>query len=292
LADVVSWWAFLCAMATLNVAAWSLTANALMHKERSLPVQTYAAGRIQLALSAVYVFGCAFRSVLPVYDIPRLCLFDTWLSDVIVGRSIATIAELSFVAQWALMLHSTAEAVGSSFARRTSVLLLPLIVLAEICSWYAVLTRHNLGHVAENSLWAISVLLATASVVPMVRQCTGQRRRIMIAWCVAGLAYVTFMFMVDVPTYWARYISDEAHGRHYLTVLQGIADAASHRVVSYRWRDWQSEVVWMSLYFSVAVWLSISLTHVRASTASLERRGSHRPAVTAPGNSRSASTAR
>jgi hypothetical protein len=32
--------------------------------------------------------------------------------------------------------------------------------------------------------------------------------------------------------------------------------------VSHRWQDWKSEVAWMSLYFSVAVWISISLVHV------------------------------
>jgi hypothetical protein len=32
-------------------------------------------------------------------------------------------------------------------------------------------------------------------------------------------------------------------------------------VVSHRWQDWQNEVAWMSLYFSVAVWLSIALVH-------------------------------
>ncbi len=237
-AGVVSWWAFLCVIATLNVAAWSLAAHALARNRSALSVQVYAACRIQLALSAVYVFGCAFRSVLPVYDIPRLCLFDTWLSDVIVGRSIATVAELSFVAQWALMLNSTAEAAESAFARTVSILLLPLIATAETCSWYAVLTTSNLGHVAENSLWAVSVVLVTASVIPMVSRCAGPRRRVMIAWCAAGIAYVVFMFSVDVPTYWSRYLSDEAHGHHYMTVLQGIADAANRRVVSYRWQDW------------------------------------------------------
>jgi len=33
-------------------------------------------------LSAVYVFGCAFRSILPRADVQRICLFNTWLSSV------------------------------------------------------------------------------------------------------------------------------------------------------------------------------------------------------------------
>src|SRR5690242_10390422 len=100
-----------------------------------MPVDAFARCKIQLALSAVYVLGCAYRSVLPVYDIPRLCLFDTWLSSVLVGRSVATIAELSFAAQWAVMLNAAAQSTGSSTARVVSRMILPLIAIAEICSW-------------------------------------------------------------------------------------------------------------------------------------------------------------
>jgi hypothetical protein len=66
------------------------------------------AALIQLGLSALYVLGCAYRSVLPVYDIPRFVLVDSHLSSVFIGRSIATIAELCFAGQWALTLHRAA----------------------------------------------------------------------------------------------------------------------------------------------------------------------------------------
>jgi len=105
---VVAWWVFLCVIATVNIAAWSLAARNLGRRQAVMSVEAQAACRIQIALSAVYVFGCAFRSVFPVYDIPRLGLFDTWLSSVAVGRSVATVAELCFVAQWAVVLHATA----------------------------------------------------------------------------------------------------------------------------------------------------------------------------------------
>jgi hypothetical protein len=34
--------------------------------------------------------------------------------------------------------------------------------------------------------------------------------------------------------------------------------------VSYRWEDWKDEVLWMSLYFTIAVWISISLIYASA----------------------------
>jgi hypothetical protein len=263
-AGVVSWWLLLAAVATLNVATWSRIALELYRRKPTPgPVAAFSASRIQLMLSGVYVFGCAFRSILPDYDIPRLCLFDTWLSDVAVGRSVATVAELAFASQWALLLYATASAADSLFAKTVAYLLVPLIATAEVCSWCAVLTTSNLGHVAENSTWAVSAALVTAAMFAILPRCDTPRRRVLFAWCMAGVAYVAFMAFFDVPTYWARHVADELAGRHYLSLFQGLADVSHRRVVSYRWEDWHTEVVWMTLYFSVAVWLSISLVNLR-----------------------------
>jgi hypothetical protein len=103
--------------------------------------------------------------------------------------------------------------------------------------------------------------MLVAGVIAVSPRCAPRRRPMLLAWCIAGAAYVAFMYAVDVPMYWARWLADEAMGRHYLTVVQGLWDTASRRVVSHRWADWKNEVAWMSLYFSVAVWISISLIH-------------------------------
>ena len=252
------------------MVVWALTANILADREAAMPVDAFARCKIQLALCAVYVLGCAFRSVFPVYDIPRLGLFDTWLSSVMVGRSVATIAELSFAAQWAVMLDATAQSTGSVVARIVSRLIIPLIATAEICSWTAVLTTDNLGHIFENSLWGVSGALGVVAIASIIPRCAVERRRAMIAWCVAGALYVAFMFSFDVPTYAARWAADQAAGKHYLTIAEGLVDV-TRRHVSYRWDDWKTEVVWMSLYFSAAVWISLSLVQARIPTAALAR---------------------
>ncbi|MEA3149902.1 MAG: hypothetical protein QOD56_841, partial [Gammaproteobacteria bacterium] len=156
--------------------------------------EAYAARRLQLVLSALYVFGCAYRSVFLVYDVPRICLFDTAFSGVIVGRSVATIAELCFVAQWALLLNETSRATGSMVGRVVSLALVPLIAIAETCSWYSVLTTSNIGHVAEESLWGLSAALLVASVAVILPRSTAARRPLLVAWCFAGAVYVAFMF--------------------------------------------------------------------------------------------------
>ena len=262
--EVLSWWAVLCTVGGLNVAAWLVSAGAVSRGRALLPAGVHAERQLQLLLSAGYVFGCAFRSFVPVYDVPRLCLFDSWLASVIVGRSVATIAELCFVAQWALLLRTASRDTGCAMGRVCSSLLVPLIVIAETCSWYSVLTTSNLGHVLEESLWGLCAALLVASLVAIWPRCARRQRPMLVLWCVAGLAYVLFMFLVDVPMYWSRWIADEAMGRQYMSLAQGAADISGRWVVSHRWEDWRSEVIWMSLYFSVAVWISLALVHVPA----------------------------
>ena len=85
---------------------------------------------------------------------------------------------------------------------------------------------------------------------------------LLLAMGLTGIAYVAFMFLVDVPMYWSRWVADEAVGRHYLSLSQGVLDTSGRWVVSQQWQVWKSEVIWMTLYFSVAVWLSIAFVHL------------------------------
>ena len=267
--SVSSWWFFLCAIGVLNMTGWLAAARVLGRRQDVLSAEVYATRRLQLLLSAGYVLGCAFRSFMPVYDVQRMVIVDSWLSSVVVGRSVATVAELCFVAQWALMLREISRATGSHVGKTVSSAVVPLIAIAETCSWYSVLTTSNIGHVAEESIWGLSAALMVASLVAIWPVCDAAVRRLLAVWCAMGVAYVAFMFMVDVPMYWSRWLADEASGRVYLDLAQGLADVSQRWVVSHRWVDWQSEVVWMSLYFSVAVWLSIALVHAPV----LVRRG-------------------
>jgi hypothetical protein len=259
--SVISWWYFLGAVAAFNIAALVLSAIALKRRSDAWSAKEYSTRRALLLLSAVYVCGCAFRCAFPVYDIPRIGVVDSWLSSVMVGRAVATVAEVCFVAQWALMLREISRAADSVVGTITSVALVPLIAIAETCSWYSVLTTSNIGHVAEESIWGLCVALLVASLTTILPRSTAARRPVLLACCIAGSIYVAYMFLVDVPMYWSRWIADEVGGRHYMSIAQGAHDASVRWVVSHRWQDWKTEVVWMSLYFSVAVWISIALVH-------------------------------
>ena len=262
--EVLVWWFFLCLVSTLNVLALTYSARTLWHKQGKIPSDVYASRRLQLILSAGYVLGCAFRSALPVYDIQRICLFDSWLSSVIVGRSVATVAELCFVTQWALLLHEVSLVTQIRASRMAAIAVLPLIAIAESCSWYSVLTTSNLGHVFEETLWGIAATILVASLLSLWSRASNELRPLLLCMCLTGAVYVIFMFMVDVPMYWTRWNFDESHGRHYLSIAQGLSDTAVRWQESHNWQVWRGEVLWMSLYFSIAVWLSIACIHTPA----------------------------
>jgi hypothetical protein len=281
-AETLTWWAVLSTVALVNVLAWALSVRVLRPRLAAGDGFERDFRRLQLLLSAGYVAGCAWRSVLPVFDVPRLVLVDSWLSSVFVGRSVATVAELCFAAQWALLLRAVAQSGDSPAVRFVSRLIVPLIVAAEVCSWHAVLTTANLGHVIEESLWGLCAALVVAGLLWTAPRLHGRLRLFALGCSAAGLAYALYMFGVDVPMYWARWLADEAQGRVYLDVMQGLADASSRWVVSHDWAHWRSEVIWMTAYFSVAVWFSIGLAHApRLAPARVRALPSPGPRITA-----------
>src|SRR3954469_24784736 len=228
---VMLWWGQLGAIALLNIGLWFYSARVLARKQASMSQEAYSARRLQLLICAGYVFGCAFRSFFPVFDVPRVTLVDSWMSSAMIGRSVATVAELCFAIQWALLTRETARATGSVYAHIVARLVVPLLAVAEACSWYSVLTTSNIGHVFEESLWGVCAALVVISMVTIRPRCTPIPRSVIVTWCVLGAGYVAYMCLVDVPMYWDRWIADQGAGREYFTIFQGGVDAPQRRVV-------------------------------------------------------------
>lgn len=252
------WYACLCTFALLNVVAWAWAARRLALGSAELPAEVFATRRVMLGLSAVYVLGCAFRALLPMLDGPRICLHDTPLSRIAVGRSVATIAELCFVAQWALLLREAAVTEAHRLVKQVAHALLPLAVAAEAASWLAVLTRNNLLHAVENSLWTFGGALVLVAVW-VLRENAGARSQRMFTAAIAAIAaYLVFMVAVDVPMYVHRwYVSGGAS----LPLAVGVEEALRRCTPTYIVAAWRQDMPWITLYFSAAVWLSIALVH-------------------------------
>src|SRR3979411_2590489 len=179
---VAWWWGLLTLVSGVNIAVWFLM-------YRQLPTGSLGSTsgiEFMLLLCAAYVFGCAFRSFLPRADVQRICLFDTWLSSVVVGRSVATVAEICFAAQWAMILHQLGTMTGADSTVNAAWVIVPLIIIAEFFSWHAVLTTNYLGNAIENSIWAVAFFIVGIGLCRLLPELDGPVR-VDIDIAIAGL---------------------------------------------------------------------------------------------------------
>jgi hypothetical protein len=251
------WWGFLALVSAANIVVWLSLYLFLQEPQESLG--STSGIRLMLFLSAAYVFGCAFRSLLPRADVQRICLFDTWLSSVAIGRTVATVAEICFAAQWVIILHRLGAMTGADTTLGAAWPIVPLIVIAECFSWHAVLTKNYLGNAIENSLWAVCFLMVGVGLCRLLPE-FGTPARTVLAVAIIGISgYLVFLTAIDIPMYLRRWRAGNADRGGPLSHREGLWETSHRWIVTHDLADWKDEIAWMSLYFSVAVWASLAL---------------------------------
>ncbi len=58
--------------------------------------------------------------------------------------------------------------------------IVPLILIAECFSWYAVLTRNYLGNAIENSLWAVAFFIVGVGLCRLLPEFDGAVRVVLV----------------------------------------------------------------------------------------------------------------
>jgi hypothetical protein len=255
---VARWWGLISLVSLVNIAVWvALYRN--LHGPQAGAIGGNAGIGVMLALCAAYVFGCAFRSLLPRADVQRICLFDTWLSSVMVGRSVATVAEICFAVQWAIILYLLGDMTGADTTLNAALVIVPLILIAEVFSWYAVLTKKYWANALENSIWAVAFFIVGLGLFRLIPEFEGPVRAVLVVTIVGIAGYLAFLAAIDVPMYVKRWREEMARGSKPLHPLEGLRDVNQRWVVTHDISEWREEIPWMSLYFSAAVWASLAL---------------------------------
>ncbi len=252
---ILWWWSFLFLVSAGNLVLWVVIAREVHSLSDGYVAQ-------QLLLSGIFAAACAFRSILPRVDLERQCLWNSPLSSIFVGRSVATIAELAFAGQCALLISRLSALTGNASLQVVGWSIVPLIILAQLFCWYAVISLNHLGHAIEEILWSVLVFLVALSLGLSLGQMPAGSRILSSFGMVACAGAALLMLAVDVPMYLARWRLARSTGVRYLSLMEGLRDALQRRRVAHRWSEWKPEVPWMSLYFSVGVWLSLCFVFV------------------------------
>lgn len=243
------WVGCLAVLAALNVGLWIWVARSI---SLSAP---YAAA--QLLLSGIYVGVCGFRSLFPRVDLERVCLWDSWLSAISLGRTAATVAELCFALQCCLFVQWLSQMSGMPGLAVAAYAFLPLAGVAQLFCWYAVLSLNHIGHAVEESLWALLMLILAGAFAAAAPAFHGPVRALLIT---GGLVYglgagLTLLF--DVRMYVRRWRLGAAGPQ--LTLATGLHDSRRRRHPTLAWNVWREEVAWMTVYFSIGVWTSLAM---------------------------------
>src|SRR5437764_5628687 len=235
------WWSLLTLVSGINIAAW-FSLYHVLETPRAGGLGGASGVELMLFLCAAYVFGCAFRSFLPRADVQRICLFDTWLSSVIVGRSVATVAELCFAAQWAIILYQLGTMTGADTTVNAAWIIMPLILIAEGFSWHAVLTTNYRYNAVENSLWAVAFFIVAIGLCRLIPEFHGAVR-VILAVAIAGIAaYLAFLMTVDVPMYLNRWRAKAGDGARHVHPLVGLRDVSTRWIVTHDLAEWKDEI--------------------------------------------------
>ena len=243
------WVGALGALAALNIGVWLWVA-------RSGLVQT-AYAETQLVLSGIYVAVCAFRSLFPRVDLERVCLWDSWLSAIVLGRTLATVAEVCFAVQCALFVQRLSEVAGLPLLALGAQAFVPLAVVAQTVCWIAVLSLNHAFHAVEEVLWSVIFLILSAATGAAAVFVDGPVRLWLVAVAVAYAGGAVLTLAVDVRMYLRRWRTYAACAR--LPLAAGLRDSGSRRLPQFAWAVWREEAPWMTVYFSVGVWTSLAM---------------------------------
>ena len=261
LTGVHLWWLLISLVGVINIVIWLYSATRFAQRRQHIHPHFYPWRRRIFWLSGIYVLVCAFRSFLPRIDLERVCLVNSWLSTMLVGRALTTVAEVAFIVQCAILLREAA--IGTRVRTATVVywLIVPIVLIAEGFSWYAIITTNYLGSVIEESLWTLAGSLLLVSFIALWSQVSRQQRYYMGIMSAYALGFVVFMVLVDVPMYWHRWQADLAQGVRFFSLTSGIQDMLRSCKVSFSMHTWREEIPWMTLYFSVTVWVSMAFAY-------------------------------
>ncbi|OLP95273.1 hypothetical protein AK812_SmicGene22640 [Symbiodinium microadriaticum] len=273
----LAWYSFLCSMALLNLClAFLFLLRCGKPSEDARPYWY----RFSLRwLGAVYILVVAYRSVFPADYPHRYVFWDNMMSSILIHRACATVEELAWVLQIAII---------QSFCAAQDLLLVTRLSL--LCLFDAVarlMTRVDPKQVHDEksyqeTCWAIAFAIGLPVYVHLLfatyrrsQECHCKKQpaevgreatcgcftglHFAIALTIFCLGYVPYMAAVDVPSYWEAYDVQKLEGIEPNGFKQGVWNAFTYREQTRALSSWQSNLLWKTVYFTLGPWLSLAM---------------------------------
>jgi hypothetical protein len=240
-------------------------------------------------LAFIYTIVCAFRSFWLRKDVEQTCFFDSKISTTLIGRTLATIAEICYTLLIMTVLTNITKDISkltnekldnSLFALR---IILPIIIIAEIFSWFGSISKYYLWNAAEETLWmtcgmiVISVCLLLYSSLkknPNLNPNFKSISSFLRVFVIATSIFVIFMIKTDIPMYYDKWKASDKNNDNIVSLgefiddfknkntkltYQNFLDLNRCKRISKDFNVWVKEIPWLSAYFTFGVWSSIGM---------------------------------
>lgn len=245
---VINWWYFMMSIALANIVIiMSCLGNVKTPFEMKLFI-----------LAFLFVFVNSIRSIWLRTDRLRICLHDNLISSPLLGRIVTTFSEIAFVLLIVLIYKKIVKR-GNHNEILDSLLnaMVVIIVIAEVFCWKGVLSTNSKWNAIEESSWAVtSFLLTIVCIMLLFKETNPKIRTFIIITIIATIFYEIFMVKIDIPMYLksANKVTTKAKG-----LLEQCLDMFKCKILSKRNKEWDSNIPWMTGYFSFGSWLAIAL---------------------------------
>ena len=228
----------------------------------------------------IYVGVALYRSVFVSSYTGQKAWFDSMANSMVIIRSLAFFAEISFACLIGLGLrHMNQELeLPESIQKRTwlkkYLLASPYIIIACLCTaqifaWTGLLTQYVFLFAIEETLWA----LGFTSVLPLIiiqlnNLCTNYKndsslrmyKSFLLVLSIFTVGYLLFQYAYQLPFgYYLEIANDMANGTHYPLNVDSFIRAFEELHPTRSFEEWGGLgfFIWHSGYFSICVWMNI-----------------------------------
>lgn len=215
-------------------------------------------------LAFIYTIVGALRAYYPKKDLERVCFFDSILSYPFFGRTIATVAEISYIQLIVLIIK---KIVVDNFEKNSNILLtldmlVPIIIFAQVMCWAGCLTKNSLWNTIEESIWAFVslalfiinyIIYSDSKNLPQSNKIQDVQQLSFI-FMTGTLIFFIFMVTVDIPMYFRKWKNNQKNSLFEMT-----QDMMQCKKTSTKLKYWKEEIPWKTGYFVFGVLSSILL---------------------------------
>ena len=255
---VILWWIFITIISIFNI---SFISKYLLKYNLNLDQRNVT------ILAFIYTVVCGLRSFYPKNDVKQNCLFKSFLSIPIFGRSIATIAEISFINLVVLIFKKIVDDYNFKeliLFKKILPNLIPVIVLAQIFCWSGCLTKNYLYNTAEETLWLVTfsiillLMISLKTKVPFNNSKDEMIHKLLFLGIPIVTFYLIFLISNDIPMYFRNWKENKKNIRNS-NFIENIKNFSKCSTISWSYKTWEKEIPWQTGYFTSGVWCAIGL---------------------------------